>query len=264
MRCSRRPFSIAGLGLAFGPRFALALSDLRGSGIAITQRREIGAFGGLSPRRPFAVVLRPAQPRVDRDRRRRQPAAADRDPVARLGSFADAGDRRSRTTSRVDPRTPVVVTVDYVRLGALARRLGQHQRRGAQGGQARRVDRRLGIDRPARARRRRARRLDRRQRRLRAPTAAPASSLGRDRRQRPLRRRAPGRRRRLGQHRRQRQRTRPRRDGAARVDRRQRRRLSTAARAALQISSSAAAGCSGSRPSRAAGRPSAGQCRVSL
>lgn len=119
MRCPRRPLLIAGLGLAFGPRFALALSDLRGSGNAITQRREIGEFGGLSLSASFSVVLRPAS-------RESIEIVAD-DNVLPLIETRLRGSGTSRTLEigvahawRVDARTPVVVTVDYVRLSALS------------------------------------------------------------------------------------------------------------------------------------------------
>jgi hypothetical protein len=119
MRCSRRPLLIAGLGLALGPPLALALSDLRGSGNATTQRRDIGMFTGLSLAAPFAVVLRPAS-------RESIEIVAD-DNIVPLIDTRLRGSGTSQTVQiglpqglRIDPRAPIVVTVDYVRLSALS------------------------------------------------------------------------------------------------------------------------------------------------
>jgi len=116
MRCCRRPFLLAGLGLAFGPRLALALSDIRGSGTAITQRRDVGAFNGVSLAASFVVVLRPAS-------RESIEIVADDNVLPLIETRV----RGSRTLElgfppgvRVDPRTPIVVSVDYVRLSALS------------------------------------------------------------------------------------------------------------------------------------------------
>ncbi len=119
MRCSRRPLLIAGLGLVLGPRPVLANSDLRGSGTATSERRDIGAFGGVSLAAPFEVVLRQAN-------RESIETVAD-DNVLPLIETRLRGSGTSRTLdirfapdARVDPRTPVVVTVDYVRLSTIS------------------------------------------------------------------------------------------------------------------------------------------------
>jgi len=116
MRCSRRLLLIAGFGLVLSPRFALA--DIRGSGNATTQRRHIGGFTAVSLSAPFAVVLRPAS-------RESIEIVAD-DNVVPLIETRLRGSVTSRTLeiglphgSRIDPRTPVVVTVEYVRLSVL-------------------------------------------------------------------------------------------------------------------------------------------------
>ena len=92
---------------------------MRGSGNAITQRRDIGGFSGLSLSASFSVVLRPAS-------RESIEIVAD-DNIVPLIETRLRGSGTSRTLEigvahgwRVDPRTPVVVTVDYVRLSALS------------------------------------------------------------------------------------------------------------------------------------------------
>jgi Putative auto-transporter adhesin, head GIN domain len=120
MCCSRRPLLIAGIALAFAPLLAHGASDaVRGSGTATTQRRDVGAFTGIALGAPIAVVLR----------------AASRESIEIVGDdnilplietrITGSGNRRSLEivlprNTRIEPRTPVVMTVDYVRIEALS------------------------------------------------------------------------------------------------------------------------------------------------
>ena len=115
MNLARRPF-LALAALAWPP-FAHAAAEtlVKGSGIAATQRRDIGAFVGVGLGAPFAVVLRPAA-------REAIEIVADDNVLALVQTRLEGtGIKRSLQIDlprdvRVDPRTAVVVTIDYVRL----------------------------------------------------------------------------------------------------------------------------------------------------
>jgi Putative auto-transporter adhesin, head GIN domain len=120
MPCLRRPLLAAGLGLLLGPRLASAAGDaVAGSGAAATQRRELGAFGAVSLGADFSVLLRPAA-------REGVEVVADDNLLALVETrVRGAGVARHLEIGwlddmRIEPRTPVVVTVDYVRLEAIA------------------------------------------------------------------------------------------------------------------------------------------------
>ncbi|HEY4958072.1 MAG TPA: head GIN domain-containing protein [Caldimonas sp.] len=120
MTCTRRPLLVAAIvGLALGPRIARAGDTVRGSGVATTQRREIGAFTGIALGAPVAVVLRAAN--------RESIEIVGDDNILPLIETRLTGSGSGRTleivlprNTRIEPRTPVVVTVDYVHVDALA------------------------------------------------------------------------------------------------------------------------------------------------
>jgi len=120
MSLGRRPFvACAGLALLpFAPR-AAAETLVQGSGVAATQRRDIGAFVGVGLGAPFAVVLRAGA-------REAVEIVADDNILALVRTRVEGADRgRSLQIdlsrgARIEPRTPVVVTIDYVRLEHLA------------------------------------------------------------------------------------------------------------------------------------------------
>lgn len=117
MTLARRPLlALAASAIVLGPRIARARATVRGSGVAATQRRDVGAFTGISLGAPFAVVLRPGS-------REAIEIAAD-DNVLPLIEMKVRGERSldielARDVS-IEPRTPVLVTIDFVRIEALA------------------------------------------------------------------------------------------------------------------------------------------------
>jgi len=121
MSLARRPFlALAALALVPVARGAHAAETLvRGSGVAATQRRDVGAFAGVGLGAPFAVVLRPGP-------REAIEIVADDNIVALVQTTlrGSGGDRSLQIDlpreTRVEPRTPIVVTIDYVRLEDLA------------------------------------------------------------------------------------------------------------------------------------------------
>ena len=120
MSLARRPFlAFAGLALHPFARGATAGTLVKGSGVAATQRREIGAFNGVALGAAFAVVLRPAA-------REAIEVVADDNILALVQTRLEgAGSKRSLQIDlprdvRIEPRTAVVVTIDYVRLEDLA------------------------------------------------------------------------------------------------------------------------------------------------
>jgi hypothetical protein len=119
MTLARRPF-LAGLAMLPLARQAGAAETLvKGSGVAASQRRDIGAFAGVGLGAPFAVVLRPG-PRETIE------IVADDNILALVQTqLKGVGSDRSvqidlARDTRVEPRTPIVVTIDYVRLEELA------------------------------------------------------------------------------------------------------------------------------------------------
>ncbi|HEV7576429.1 MAG TPA: head GIN domain-containing protein [Caldimonas sp.] len=141
MQLARRPFlavAVAASGLLAAPRRARAAeSPVRGSGVAATQRRDIGAFTGVGLGAPFAVVLRPGS-------REAIEIVAD-DNILPLVETS----LRDRTLQielprhiRIEPRTPIVVTVDYVHLDDLA--VGGSGRISAKSMKAARLDAAIG------------------------------------------------------------------------------------------------------------------------
>lgn len=117
MTLARRPLlALAASTLVLGPSLARARDTVRGSGVAATQRREVGAFTRISLGAPFAVVLRPGS-------REAIEIVAD-DNVLPLIETTLRGDRSLQIELaqdvRIEPRTPVVVTIDLVRVDALA------------------------------------------------------------------------------------------------------------------------------------------------
>lgn len=120
MSLARRPF-LAFAGLALLPlarRAGAADALVTGSGVAATQRRDVGAFAGVGLGAPFTVVLRPGP-------REAIEIAADDNILALVQTTVNgSGNRRSvqidlPRDTRIEPRTPVVVTIDYVRIDHL-------------------------------------------------------------------------------------------------------------------------------------------------
>lgn len=120
MSLARRLLLIGAAGACLlGPGLAAADTEVKGSGTALTQRREIGAFSGVALSAPFTVVLR----------------AGSRESIEIVGddnivplvktSLRSTGARSTLQIelprdTRVVARVPVVVTIDYVRVEALA------------------------------------------------------------------------------------------------------------------------------------------------
>jgi len=120
MSLARRPFlAFAGLALLPFARSAAAQTLVKGSGVAATQRRDIGAFVGVGLGAPFAVVLRAGA-------REAIEIVADDNILALVQTRLEGSGSERRLQidlprdTRVEPRTPVVVTIDYVRLEDLA------------------------------------------------------------------------------------------------------------------------------------------------
>ena len=121
MSLARRPLlAFAGLALLPLARLAGAAETLvKGSGVVTTQRRDIGPFAGVSLGAPFAVVLRPGS-------REAIEIVADDNllPLIETRLRGGGNDRMLQIDlardTRVEPRTPIVVTIDYVRLEDLA------------------------------------------------------------------------------------------------------------------------------------------------
>ncbi len=121
MTLARRPLlALAGLGLVAGSPLARAAGPtMKGSGVAATQRREVGAFVGVGLGGPFAVVLRQGT-------REAIEIVADDNILALVETrLSGTGADRSleiglARDARIEPQTPIVVTIDYVRLEDLA------------------------------------------------------------------------------------------------------------------------------------------------
>jgi putative autotransporter adhesin-like protein len=143
MTIARRPLlAFAGLGLLVAAPFAGAAERLvKGSGVATTQRREVGAFAAIGLSGPFAVLLRAGN-------REAVEIVADDNILPLIETkLSGLGPGRSLEIAlvrdtRVEPRTPIVVTIDYVRLEGLA--VGGSGRIGARSMKATRLDASIG------------------------------------------------------------------------------------------------------------------------
>ena len=120
MSLARRPLlAFAGLALLPFARSAATGTLVKGSGVAANERRDIGAFVGVGLGAPFAVVLRPAA-------REAIEVVADDNILALVQTRLEGAGSERRLQidlprgTRIEPRTPVVVTIDYVRLEDLA------------------------------------------------------------------------------------------------------------------------------------------------
>jgi hypothetical protein len=120
MPVARRPVLVlAGAGLLCGWRVAHGADAVRGSGVAATERRDVGSFAGVALGASFKVVLRPAG-------REAVEVTADDNllPLIRT-TVRGSGEQRTleidvARNARIEPRTPVVVTVDVVRLEGIS------------------------------------------------------------------------------------------------------------------------------------------------
>jgi hypothetical protein len=120
MTVVRRPFfALAALVLVGASPWTIAADTVRGSGTAATVRRDVGAFVGVAVGGPFAVVLRPGG-------REAIEIAADDNILPLIETrVRGSGDERTleielARNTRIEPRTPIVITVDVVRLERLA------------------------------------------------------------------------------------------------------------------------------------------------
>lgn len=120
MTLSRRPvLALAALVALASPLVAGAADLVRGSGVATTQHRDVGAFTGIALGGPFAVVLRPAA-------REGLEITADNNVLPLIETtIRGSGDERTlhidlARNARIEPRTKIVVTVDVVRVEHLA------------------------------------------------------------------------------------------------------------------------------------------------
>ena len=121
MSLARRPFlALAGLAVFCSASPAVGAAEVvRGSGVATTQRRDLGGFVAVALSGPFAVVVRAGA-------REAIEIVAD-DNLLPLIETTLRGSGSNRTldialakNTRIEPRTPIVVTVDVVRLERLA------------------------------------------------------------------------------------------------------------------------------------------------
>ena len=120
MSISRRPvLALAGLFVLCGTQAAAAADVVRGSGVAATATREVAGFAGIALGGPFKVVVRPSErPGVT--------IVADDNVLPLIETtLRGSGDERTLQidfvrNARVEPRTPIVVTVDVVALTRLA------------------------------------------------------------------------------------------------------------------------------------------------
>jgi hypothetical protein len=120
MTVARRPFlTLAALAVAGAAPLAFAADSVQGSGVAKTERRDVGAFVGVAVGSSFTVVLRPGS-------REAIEIVADDNVLPLIETkVRGSGDERTLQidfvrNARVEPRTPIVVTVDVVRLERLA------------------------------------------------------------------------------------------------------------------------------------------------
>jgi hypothetical protein len=120
MPLARRPLlACAALGVLLGPRAAAAAETVKGSGVATTQRRDVAAFTGVALGAPFSVVLRPGN-------REAIEIVADDNILplieTRVRDTRHEGSLEIELArhARIEPRTPIVVTIDYVHLENLA------------------------------------------------------------------------------------------------------------------------------------------------
>lgn len=113
---TRRPLlAFAALAALAAPLLATAADLVRGSGVAATQRRDVGAFTGVEVGGPFAVVLRPAS-------REAIEIVADENVLPLIETSVRGSSLRIDLAKnvRIEPRTKIVVTVDVVRLESVA------------------------------------------------------------------------------------------------------------------------------------------------
>jgi hypothetical protein len=121
MTIARRPLLASASFLLLVPALARAHDEtVQGSGRPVAQAREVEAFDAVSVSGPFQVVVRSGG-------RAALEVRADDNllPLIETGVRGDGtGSRRTlhvdlRRHARIEPRTPVVVTIDAVRLAAL-------------------------------------------------------------------------------------------------------------------------------------------------
>jgi hypothetical protein len=121
MTIARRPLLASSAAwLLLAPGLARARDEtVRGSGQLVTQAREVEPFDGVGVSGPFQVVVRAAA-------REAVSVQADDNLLPFIETHVRGGGARRtlqielRRHTHVDPRTPIVVTVDAVRLGSLA------------------------------------------------------------------------------------------------------------------------------------------------
>jgi Putative auto-transporter adhesin, head GIN domain len=111
---------LVALASLLGARLAPAAQDpVQGSGVAATQHRDVGAFSAVSLGASFAVILRSAG-------REGIAVVADDNLMPLIEtSLRSRGDERTLRIevargARIDPKTPIVITIDVVKLDAIA------------------------------------------------------------------------------------------------------------------------------------------------
>ena len=115
----RRFLVVAACALALGSPLVQAAQDpVKGSGVAATQRRDVGAFTTIALGAHFSVVVRPGT-------RESVEVVADDNLLPLIETIVTGANDRSLTLrvaheARIEPRTPIVVTVEVVDLRALA------------------------------------------------------------------------------------------------------------------------------------------------
>lgn len=119
MPLSRRLFVAAACGPLLGPASARAFRNtVMGSGVAATQHRDLAGFVSIALGAPFSLVLRQGA-------REGVEIVADDNLLPLIETrITDRGERtltiQVPRETRVEPRTPVVVTVVFVKLESLA------------------------------------------------------------------------------------------------------------------------------------------------
>jgi hypothetical protein len=120
MSLSRRPFlALAGVGLLGEAPAARAAGVVRGSGASTSAQRDVAHFAAIAVGGPFKVVVRPAA-------REGVTIVADDNVLPLIETtLRGSGDERTlqiefARNTRVEPRTPIVVTVDVLSLTRLA------------------------------------------------------------------------------------------------------------------------------------------------
>lgn len=118
MTLSRRTWIVAAGSSLLAPAAAWADRRVAGSGTAATQRRDLASFTGIALGAPFSVVLRQGT-------RESVEIVADDNLLPLIETKVSGRGRGTLSIgvvrdAQIEPRTPVVVTIDFVKLDAIA------------------------------------------------------------------------------------------------------------------------------------------------